>query len=212
MTEKKTILKKALSISAFTLFFHAFFLPNAGPQIRRIVYMPDPYSSVARDHVLRVLRENKTGLGLSEKRRLAAVIIAESAAYKVDPMLVMALIKTESGFYSRAMSGKGAMGLMQIRPQTGEALAEELDLDWVGEATLLNPFVNVKMGIHYLSTLKGRYDNDMMKTLAAYNLGPANVSGILNEGKDVPEQFAKRVMDNYKDIKERAAYNYGDGV
>ncbi|MBI5809876.1 MAG: lytic transglycosylase domain-containing protein [Deltaproteobacteria bacterium] len=195
----------------FTLFFHALVLPNAGPHIRRMVYKVDPYSLSAYDHVLRVLRENRTGLPLIEKKRLASVIIAESAAYKVDPIFVMALIKTESGFYNRSRSEKGAIGLMQIRPQTGEALAEELDLDWVGERTLLNPFVNVKLGIHYLSVLMARYDNDVVKSLAAYNLGPSNVA-VASGGQDVPTLFANKVLDNYKEIKERVEDNYGDGV
>lgn len=84
----------------------------------------------------------------------------ESRNYNIDPLWTAALIKTESGFRRTARSEKGALGLMQIRLSTGKGIAEELRLGWDGEKTLLNPYNNVKMGLHYLSWLFERYDKD----------------------------------------------------
>ena len=95
---------------------------------------------------------------------------------------------------------------MQIRPSTGEALAEELDLKWKGEATLLNPYLNVKMGVHYFSNLMERYDDDKEVTLAAYNVGPGIVTSRMKLDEGWGQEFVGRVLHNYNDFKERAEY------
>ncbi|MBI2413647.1 MAG: lytic transglycosylase domain-containing protein [Deltaproteobacteria bacterium] len=157
-------------------------------------------------YVRDVLKESRTGLGSLEELKLADVIFFESVSHKMDPLFVLALIKTESTFYNWSRSMNGAVGLMQIKPATGEELAEELDLKWKGEETLLNPYLNVKMGVHYFSNLMERYDDDAEVTLAAYNVGPGIVTSRhkLNEGWG--QEFVGRVLGNYKDLKERAEY------
>src|SRR4030066_1144821 len=125
----------------------------------------------------------RTGLGPHEELKLAKVIFAESLRYEMDPLFVLALIKTESAYYNWSKSFTGALGLMQIRPETGEELAGQLKLEWNGEQTLLDPYLNVRMGVHYLSSLHKRY-NDMDFSLAAYNVGPGRLDTGLRENQD----------------------------
>ncbi|MBI5235319.1 MAG: lytic transglycosylase domain-containing protein [Deltaproteobacteria bacterium] len=152
-------------------------------------------------YVQDVFKQERTGLASSEEKALAGYIIAESAAYKIDPLLVLAMIKTESEYYNWSRSDRGALGLMQIMPSTGAELAERLSFKWDGEKTLLNPYTNVKMGMHYYSMLLDLYNDDAHLSLTAYNAGPSSVNARLLAGKDVPSGFARRVMSNYAQYK-----------
>jgi len=97
---------------------------------------------------------------------LNEVVKAASGTYRLDPDLVNSVIRAESGFNVRAVSPKGAQGLMQLMPQTASELG------------VRNPFVpraNVDGGTRYLRELLERYDFDLIKALAAYNAGPQRV-------------------------------------
>ena len=153
-----------------------------------------------------ILRKSITGLSAPDEAKLVTVIIDESSAYKVDPLLVMALIKTESTYYNWARSYKGAMGLMQIMPPTGRWVAGEIDLEWVGDDTLYDPYTNVRLGIHYFSALKQRYEDNLELTLAAYNAGPTRLSSLMRRGRTPPRVYAKKVMDNYQQLKQMEGY------
>ena len=89
-----------------------------------------------------------------------------SAAYHLDPDLVNSVIHAESGFNSRAVSPKGARGLMQLMPSTASQLGVEDAFD---------PEANVTGGSRYLRELLERYNFDLVKALAAYNAGPERV-------------------------------------
>lgn len=95
--------------------------------------------------------------------------LAEAAGrHGVDALLLAAVVDVESGFSPNAVSPRGALGLMQILPATGRAQGAEGDL--------LDPFVNVDAGSHYLRGLLELYDGDLELALAAYNAGPTAVS------------------------------------
>jgi len=74
-----------------------------------------------------------------------------SQEYNVDPRLVLAVIRTESRFYSQAKSQVGAKGLMQIMPETGLWIAKQLKINEYTEDKLYQPPYNIPMGIWYLS-------------------------------------------------------------
>jgi soluble lytic murein transglycosylase-like protein len=81
----------------------------------------------------------------------------------VDPALVDLLIRMESGYNPRAVSPKGARGVMQLLPATARAY---------GVADIFNPRENIRGGVRYLRDLLGRFDSDVRLALAAYNAGP----------------------------------------
>jgi len=101
-------------------------------------------------------------------------IEAYSEIYGLDPYLVAAIIKTESGFDKDIVSSMGAVGLMQIMPSTGEWIARQLNIENFSIEMLKNEDVNIEMGCWYLNYLKNqlKYTNEM---LAAYNGGIGNV-------------------------------------
>ena len=97
---------------------------------------------------------------------LDEVVNAVSGRYRLDPDLVSSVIKAESGFNVRAVSPKGAQGLMQLMPDTASKL---------GVPDAFDPQANVEGGTRYLRELLERYNFDLVKALAAYNAGPLRV-------------------------------------
>lgn len=115
-----------------------------------------------------------------EKRTYALLYADEikknADEFALDRYLVAAVIHCESRNVKDARSYRGAIGLMQIMPQTGKWIAEKLGIENYTEAMLLEPDLNIRFGCWYLKYLSDRYgDGDIDKVLAAYNAGPGNV-------------------------------------
>ena len=131
---------------------------------------------------------------------LNEVVNTASAAYHLDPDLVNSVIHAESGFNTRAVSPKGARGLMQLMPGT----ANQLGVDDV-----FDPQANVTGGSRYLRELLERYNFDLVKALAAYNAGPGRVE----QYRGVPpyretRAYVARIVHEYntkKIAQEKAA-------
>lgn len=98
-------------------------------------------------------------------------IITYSKKNKVDPFLVAAIIKNESGFDNKAVSHVGAVGLMQIMPETGRWIAGQMGLKDYQEANLYQTRTNIRMGCWYLSELAYEFKNNLALMLIAYNAG-----------------------------------------
>lgn len=84
----------------------------------------------------------------------------------LDPEVIKSIIQVESGYNPRALSCKGAMGLMQLMPETAVDMGAENPWD---------PVQNITAGTRYFSRLLSRYQGDLQKALAAYNAGPTIV-------------------------------------
>jgi len=97
---------------------------------------------------------------------LSTVVNEASGRYRLDPDLVNSVIKAESGFNVRAVSPKGAQGLMQLMPGTASQL---------GVPNAFDAQANIEGGTKYLRELLERYNFDLIKALAAYNAGPQRV-------------------------------------
>jgi hypothetical protein len=96
-----------------------------------------------------------------------ALVDRASQQHSIDADLIHSLIRAESGYNSRAVSPKGAQGLMQLMPQTASQL---------GVKDSFAPADNIDGGTRYLRQLLALYNNDMKKALAAYNAGPQRVA------------------------------------
>ena len=108
----------------------------------------------------------------------------------VDPALVAAVILVESKFDENASSHRGAVGLMQIMPDTAEWIAEEMKLPDYSPSKLEDVHTNMKMGTWYLAYLLKEYDGNKVLALAAYNAGRGHVDSWMEEygwGKNFSE-------------------------
>ena len=93
----------------------------------------------------------------------------------LDPFLVAAIIRTESKFLPRARSPRGAMGLMQIMPETAQWVAQEAKESDFTLDRLADPEVSIRMGTWYLANLSREFKANPVLVLAAYNGGRGNV-------------------------------------
>jgi len=121
------------------------------------------------------------------------IIDQATTRFSVDPALVKAVIKAESDFDERAVSNKGAQGLMQLMPETA------------GSMEVANPFdaeENIFGGTRYLGLLLERFKNDKNLALAAYNAGPEAVEAYAGV-PPFPEtrSFVAKVLNYYKEYK-----------
>jgi len=128
------------------------------------------------------------------------VVNEASGRYRLDPDLVNSVIKAESAFNPRAVSPKGAQGLMQLMPGTASAL---------GVPNAFDPRANVEGGTKYLRELLERYNFDLVKALAAYNAGPERVErfGGVPPYYETRTYVARVVKDfnKKKDAQQKAA-------
>ncbi len=90
-----------------------------------------------------------------------------------EPALVLAVIRQESAFYNKAVSGAGARGLMQILPGIAKRIARRLKIGYNRKKLLTDPEYNLRLGRALLSDLTKRYDGSYVLALSAYNAGPA---------------------------------------
>lgn len=126
-----------------------------------------------------------------------------ASKYGLQKSLVAAVIFQESGYRTDVVSNKGAMGLMQIMPDTGRWIAGKLDEDFK-EENLLKPETNVKYGTWYLDYLISRYKNTST-ALAAYNAGPGNVD-------DWMEEQGISIGEELREIPFKETRNYVDSI
>ena len=146
--------------------------------------------------ILAILQRYRTGLAHFEVEALAKTIQAEAHRYQLTPSLVLAVMHVESRYNNFAVSPVGALGLMQVMPQTGEEVAGWIGVHFLGPQSLFDPQTNVAIGAAYLRWLLDRY-HDLPTALAAYNWGPERISSRLRRGVPLPKEYPKLVLDSY---------------
>ena len=149
-----------------------------------------------------VLKNNVVSVDARKSEGLFYPIIQQAADLNdVDPALVKAIIMAESSFNPRAVSKKGAEGLMQLMPTTAKALGVE---------DSFNPEHNIKGGVRYFRQLMDQFGGDTKLALAAYNAGSTKVRSY----QGVPpfkatRYYIKKVFEYYQYYKENMAPETG---
>ena len=146
--------------------------------------------------ILGTLERYNTRLAHFEVEALANTIAFEARNHQVTPSLVLAVMHVESRYNNFAVSPVGALGLMQVMPQTGAEVAGWLGIRYVGPQSLFDPETNVAIGVAYLKWLLDRY-HDLPTALAAYNWGPHRISSRLRRGVPLPTVYSQLVLDSY---------------
>lgn len=115
-------------------------------------------------------------------------IESQSAQYKLNPLLVLSLIRQESSFNTRAVSTSGALGLMQMIPPTAKDVAQALKIkDLELPLSMYNPDTNIKMGTYYIAKMIKDFESNVPFALAAYNAGPTKVKRWLSASGVKPQ-------------------------
>ena len=109
----------------------------------------------------------------------ASLILSWAEARSLNPLLVTALVRQESRFQADIESWVGAVGLMQVMPETAEWISEQIG---EGSYSLTTPEDNVKFGTWYLDFTHQEFANNSLFAVASYNAGPAAVDGWIQKG------------------------------
>jgi hypothetical protein len=195
LSSRRILLKVVLFFAIFILTFH---LPHFMNGIQCLTDGIGTREETIHE-ILTVLERYPTGLANVTKEELAEVIYEEATRYNHDPKFILALIAIESSFQNWSVSERGAKGLMQIMPYVAESLAQEMGIEWRGDRTLFNPFLNIRMGIYYLSRLILNFD-DMGIALTAYNYGPTYVKSLIERKQRIPVQYYGRILTVYQTL------------
>lgn len=151
--------------------------------------------------VVKDISKNNSTLDSESIYEISKTIYEESIKYNFNPLLITALIKTESNFDPEAVSDSYAYGLCQVRRFIASELAENIGIKWEGaEKTLFDPVKNIKIGVYYLSMLNRNF-NDLKTALIAYNQGPYNVQERLTNNQELSDNYANKVLDYYANLR-----------
>jgi soluble lytic murein transglycosylase len=151
--------------------------------------------------VLSVLERAAQGLDERTRTEVARTVSKVSKTYRIDPLLILAVMKVESTFNPRAVSNAQAYGLMQVRKIVVKDVATELGISpRDGDKLLASHTFNIRVGVHYLSKLLIKFGGDVKKALMAYNAGPTSVERSY-KGRSVPEGgYQGRVLKAYREF------------
>ncbi len=133
---------------------------------------------------------------LLEDKPFQEHVVEAAKEHKVDPALVHAVIVAESNYNPNAVSDKGAIGLMQVMPDTGKRYGAK-------EKDLRVPQKNIRIGVQYLADLIEMFDGDLKLALAAYNAGE---NAVIRYGRKVPPYaetiaYVPRVLKVYEGLR-----------
>jgi hypothetical protein len=159
-----------------------------------------------------ILSERMTSASPDQIDRLAKQIIFLCQRYRFDPAFILSMIQVESGFNPSAMSPAGAVGLMQLMPATATVVVRDMNppldkktLEKIEKAKspenrfvamsrqlLVDPIVNLTLGVAYLASLREHYHElHPYYVLAAYNMGPARIDELMSKKTFKPDKTKK---------------------
>ncbi len=151
---------------------------------------------IRREHLIA-----KTGIKEELASRIIAAIDVESRRYNLDPNRILALIIIESWGNPNAESKVGALGLMQVMPDTGRYIARKRGFKWSGVEELRVVESNISYGTWYYDHLLEIFDGDDHAAVSAYNWGPVNIRGRMNRGKDLPKVYPGKVYAAQEELQ-----------
>jgi len=140
---------------------------------------------------------NRSLKGYSTGSEMIDNFVVDSALrYGIDPLLIYSQMNQESSFKSRALSPKGASGLMQLMPFTARRM---------GVTDIYDPQQNIEGGVKYMRLLLNMFDNDLVLALAGYNAGEG---AVIKYGNQVPPyketvDYVRRIMARYRSVSTR---------
>ena len=138
------------------------------------------------------------------------IVRGHAEQYDLDAALLAAVIYRESEFDADARSSSGAIGLMQLLPDTAEGIAQLTGGSGFVVDDLYDPEINVRYGSFYLRRLLRKYEDERL-ALAAYNAGQANVDEWIAEGREeIPFPETREFVENVLDARELYARAYAD--
>jgi soluble lytic murein transglycosylase len=139
--------------------------------------------------------------------RYEEIVLGHARNYRLDPALLAAVIYQESKFDADARSDRGAVGLMQLLPETAKGIAARTGGSRFQVSDLTDPEINVRYGAWYLRHLLDKYGSERL-ALAAYNAGQANVDRWRARGQGIPFSETRGFVDRVESLKKTYRHAY----
>jgi soluble lytic murein transglycosylase len=152
--------------------------------------------------ILDIIEEYQIGFNDQEVVTLTNVIFDESSKFGLDPLLILAVIISESSFRKHQVSEMGAEGLMQLMPKTAQTVAAKWGIDWPQKEGLGNPGLNVRVGTAYLFELILEF-KDVKRAITAYNIGVGVTKEYAYFGATPPARYYNKVKKIYQELRSR---------
>ena len=133
--------------------------------------------------------------------RYEQIVLGHAANYDLDPALLAAVIYQESRFRADARSSSGAIGLMQLMPQTAQGIADHTGGSRFKLSDLDDPEINIRYGAWYLGHLMKKYGSEKL-ALAAYNAGQQNVDNWLASGEGIAFPETRAYVARVESLKK----------
>jgi len=147
------------------------------------------------------ISENNATLDSKSIYEISKTIYEEAIKYNFNPLLITAIMKTESNYDPKAVSDSYAYGLCQVRRFIAPEIAENLGIEWDGaEKTLFDPIKNIQIGVYYLSILNRDF-NDLKTAVIAYNQGPYAIQERLTNNQELPNNYVDKVLNYYANLR-----------
>jgi soluble lytic murein transglycosylase len=137
------------------------------------------------------------------------IVRGHAQNYRLDPALLAAVIYQESKFNAQARSKRGAIGLMQLLPETAEGIALRTGGAKFRVDDLWEPEINVRYGSWYLRHLLDKYGDERL-ALAAYNAGQRNVDEWRKRRVGIQFEETRHFVDRVQELKKIYRHAYGD--
>ena len=190
-------------IITITLLIFVFSFCNTRQQLQSVIYtFITEKPLLASPVAVTPEKESYYVRGNKSEHLFHSIVLEAANRHQIDPALVKAVIMAESSYNPKAISRRGAKGLMQLMPETARALGVEDSFD---------PEHNINAGVKYLRHLMNQFDGDTRLALAAYNAGSSNVrqySGVPPFG--ATKRYIRKVLRYYKHYKEEMEVETGE--
>ncbi len=173
---------------------------------------PESFDTLSRNRVAEILRDRLDLFPASQTPKLANHLIQLCRQYRFDPAFILAVIQIESMFKIQAVSPVGALGLMQLMPGTALMIARDWGIytsavEKGGTRAILDPYVNMSLGVAYLAWLRDHYwGKSPYYILAAYNAGPGKIDELIAKKNFTPVTTLKYFQDIRRALPEFRYY------
>ncbi len=165
--------------------------------------------------IFRIIHSFDSGLSKSKEAKIAGLVQTIGEKYRINPALILAVIRVESSFFNYSYSSMGAVGLMQVRPVTALYLIKKYkirssklgdnnisSLNYLPPNYLYDPTLNIKVGARYLLNLLYRFKN-LKLALLAYNTGPSFVANRIGSKEFLSDYYYNNVIKYFKTYKKK---------
>jgi soluble lytic murein transglycosylase-like protein len=156
-----------------------------------------PVESSLKGRLAALLVERAPNMRPVDRARVAGAIETAHRNHRVDPVLVLAVIRQESHFRADAIGAHNSIGLMQVRPFVAADVARRHNIPWAGAKTLLDPAANVQIGACYLGEMLEMF-HDPALAIVAYNMGPTRVRRMVARGHHPKPAYLGSVLKHFQ--------------